>query len=177
MTEIPLELAVTISELTAKIEALEMQQIDSNVTDSAEIGDFFGDFTGNSGEQALGGGNFWLDQFVIYDVTATTFKITANRQETTGGVWFKGAKKTIATGTGMTFSTDHWLSTIGASTYVYLHFERSTTAVTIMAGTTIYDGDGQVSNRPLWYIPFADGAITTASIVDMRSHQSIEAMA
>lgn len=118
-------------------------------------------------------------QFDLTDKAATSFSVLSNTGRTYGvailGIW-----RTVGDGAGMTWdAATKWTSgVIAEATYVYIKLDREApTAPTIIAGATLPDGTDTVEYVPLWYLPFADGAITWADAVDMRAAIRLPGMA
>jgi hypothetical protein len=101
-------------------------------------------------------------------------------------VWYRGKRiTTIAAGSGLTFTTDHWSPTSGisGSQYVWLEMDNSNAGETTIVMGTDMQSDPEdprydyIEVFPLWYIPFASGAITEAGIGDLRGNFNLSAMA
>jgi hypothetical protein len=118
--------------------------------------------------------------FKLFSLTPTTATIKNNRG-TTESAWFRGVKKTVNTGAGLTWDAvaDTWVTgTLAANAWIYLSFERATLAVSIVAAAALPDGDDDTEIFPLWYLPWSSttSSIDTANIVDLRNSYRIAGM-
>jgi len=108
----------------------------------------------------------YKELFGLYDRTATTLKIrrSIGKGAAVAGVW-------VGVGNGSaSFDT---AITIGDNTWIYLKVHRTTsggsaTLEKVTGALNLPDGDEDDEIFPLWYVPFADGEITAADIVDHR---------
>ena len=117
--------------------------------------------------------------FDLADKAATTFSVMSYTGRTQGvavlGVW-----RTVSDGAGLTWdAATKWTSAVqSAACYVYIKIDREApTTPSIIIGAILPDGTDTVEYHPLWYIPFADGALTWADVVDMRAAIRLPAMA
>ena len=117
--------------------------------------------------------------FDLADKAATTFSVM-DQTGRTKGVAVVGIWRTVTDGAGLTWDeATKWTSAVqSAACYVYIKIDREApTAPSIIIGASLPDGTDTVEYHPLWYIPFADGALTWADVVDMRAAIRLPAMA
>lgn len=125
-------------------------------------------------------GRTWAKPFDLADLGATSFSVLRNSAHA-GGLWLAGKMITTIGVSGMTFSTDRWVSgTISAAQCVFLELDRSANTVTICMATTFPDGTAAKYDyteiHPLWSIPWSSGAIR-GDVIDFREAVRVPAMA
>jgi hypothetical protein len=120
-------------------------------------------------------GTTYKKPFDLTVASADSFEISDALTAQT--VWYRSKRiSTITAGAGLTFDTDHWspTSAISASQYVWLEMDNSNAGATSIAMGTDMQADPDdprydyIEVFPLWFIPFADSAITESGIGDLR---------
>lgn len=113
--------------------------------------------------------------FDLEDVGKTSFSVMANGA-LTGGLWLDGVHVSSLAVSGLTWSSDRWVSgTISAAQYVYIERDHIAATTTLKMAAALPDGAINSTTAkeplPLWYVGWrsGDSAIDIYNTLDLRN--------